>query len=213
MKILLLEDNESLSEIIKEMLESNGYKVDSFIDGEDALYNSVNGYDCFILDINVPLIDGLSLLKDIRQNDKSTPAIIISSNIESNTVKEAYDVGCTDFLKKPFYIFELENKIDMICKKNKKITLLNNYKYNFNFEILYDTNDNEVKLTHKEKLFITLLLKSAYNSASLDAIEQYVWEGEIASIMSIRSLVKRLRSKLPQNSIITENYGYSIVTK
>ncbi len=58
MKILLLEDNENLSEIIVEMLEEKNYKVDTFSDGEEAYNNIINGYDCFVLDINVPNIDG-----------------------------------------------------------------------------------------------------------------------------------------------------------
>lgn len=213
MKILLLEDNVSFAEIIKEMLESKGYIVDFFIDGEDVLTNCTNGYDCFLLDINVPNIDGLTLLKEIRKLYTDTPAIIISSNIELETVKEAYIAGCTDYLKKPFYIYELEQKINMLCKRDIIINLLCSYTYDFNREILFDETNNEVKLTYKERLFMTLLLKSTNRITSLTTIEQYVWEGEESTTTSIRSLVKRLRYKLPKETIITENYGYSISIK
>lgn len=213
MKILLLEDNLSLAEVIKEMLEDKDYIVDFFDDGDEVLTNCTNGYDCFILDINVPHIDGLTLLKEIRELYVDVPAIIISSNIALETVKEAYIAGCTDFLKKPFYIYELEQKIDMLCKRDSVILLLDGFTYDFKYEILYDEKEEAVKLTHKEQLFMTLLLKNPNHMTALTTIEQYVWEGEFASIMSIRSLVKRLRAKLPSNSITTQTYGYTITVK
>ena len=111
MKILILEDNERLANLIVEALEQKKYHVNLFSDGKRALEAIDNGYDCFILDINVPGIDGLSLLKEIRSMDDSTPAIIISANVELDTIQEAYSKGCDEYLKKPFYMYELETKI------------------------------------------------------------------------------------------------------
>ncbi|RXJ86076.1 DNA-binding response regulator [Arcobacter sp. CECT 8985] len=213
MKILLLEDNISLAEIIKEMFKEKGLNVDWFEDGEEALYNITNGYDCFILDINVPSLDGLNLLKEIRSRDKTTPAIIISSNIEFETIKKAYNTGCNDFLKKPFYIYELECKVDLLCNKEEEIIFCNNISYNLKEEILYDKNKNSIKLTQKEKRLLTLLCKTPNIAVSLDAIEQYVWEGEIVGISGIRSLIKRIRSKVCKEFIQTDNYGYKLITK
>jgi len=138
MKILLLEDNLNLASIIKEMLEEKKYKVDFFSDGNLVLDNFMNGYDCFILDINVPNVDGLTLLKTIRDYDLSIPVIIISSNIELNTIKNAYVKGCNDFLKKPFYIYELEAKIDLLCKKDTIIYLNDDFYFNIDEEILFN---------------------------------------------------------------------------
>ncbi|PHO13772.1 DNA-binding response regulator [Malaciobacter halophilus] len=211
MKILILEDNFNLANIIKEMLEEKNYKVDSFNDGNLVLDNFMNGYDCFILDINVPNIDGLTLLKTIRDYDISIPVIIISSNIELNTIKNAYIKGCNDFLKKPFYIYELEAKIDLLCKKDTIIYLNNDFYFNTNEEILYNNLNKEIHLTHKEKQFLILASKYPSQSISLELIEQYVWEGEMASTMSIRSLIKRLRMKLPKDSIETTTYGYKVI--
>lgn len=211
MKILLLEDNLNLASIIKEMLEEKKYKVDFFSDGNLVLNNFMNGYDCFILDINVPNVDGLTLLKTIRSYDLSIPVIIISSNIELNTIKNAYVKGCNDFLKKPFYIYELEAKIDLLCKKETIIYLNDNFYFNIDEEILFNKLNEEVHLTYKEKQFLILASKYPSQSISLELIEQYVWEGEIASTMSIRSLIKRLRTKLPKNSIETTTYGYKVI--
>ena len=114
MKILLLEDNKRLSNLIIEALEEKNYKVDWFEDGKLALQSIHNGYDCFILDINVPGIDGLSLLKELRVMDDKTPAIIISANVELETIKDAYVKGCDEYMKKPFYIYDLETRIDKL---------------------------------------------------------------------------------------------------
>ncbi|RXJ66667.1 DNA-binding response regulator [Halarcobacter ebronensis] len=212
MKILLLEDNVSLAEIIKEMFEEKGLIVDWFKDGEEALYAIINGYDCFVLDINVPSLSGLNLLKEIRDRDKTTPAIIISSNIELETIQKAYVNGCNDFLKKPFYIYELECKVDLLCKNEKNINLCEGFSYNLKDEILYDKENNSVKLTHKEKRLLTLLCKTPNITVSLEVIEQYVWEGEIVGISGIRSLIKRVRLKICKEFIQTENYGYKLIT-
>lgn len=211
MKILLLEDNVNLAEIIKEMFEEKGLSVDWFQDGQEALYAIINGYDCFILDINVPTLSGLKLLEEIRDRDKNTPTIIISSNIELETIQKAYVHGCNDFLKKPFYIYELERKVDLLCKNEKKIDFCNGFSYNLEEEILFDEKNDSVKLTQKEKRLLTLLCKTPNKTVTLETIEQYVWEGEIVGISGIRSLIKRVRSKICKEFIQTENYGYKLV--
>jgi DNA-binding response OmpR family regulator len=211
MKILLLEDNVSLAEIIKEVFEEKGFTLDWFVDGQEALYSIVDGYDCFILDIHVPRLNGVALLKEIRDRDSKTPAIIISSDIELETIQKAYASGCNDFLKKPFYIYELECKVDLLAKKNELIILGNGYQYDVNSETLYDSDQNIVKLTLKEKRLLTLLSKTPNRIVSLDVIEQYVWEGELVGISGIRSLIKRVRAKISKEVVQTENYGYKLI--
>jgi DNA-binding response OmpR family regulator len=211
-KILLLEDTVSLAEIIQEMLEEKGYKVDWFEEGEEALFHSVNGYDCFILDINVPNVDGLELLKEIRSREKKTPAIIISANIELETIQKAYGMGCNDFLKKPFYMYELERKIELLCSSLELMLLDNGFSYEVQEGLLYDTKKRVVKLTPKESRFMRLLAKTPNKLVTIDAIEQYVWEGDEVSLWGVRSLVKRLRTKLSEKSIETQSYGYALLT-
>ena len=106
MKIILLEDNARLNATIVKRLEAKAYSVDSFIDGQEAYDALDNGYTCFILDINVPSLDGIEILKQIRDFYPETPVIIISSSVELEVIKDAYSYGCNDFLKKPFFIEE-----------------------------------------------------------------------------------------------------------
>lgn len=211
MKILLLEDNKRLNSVIKTALELEGYKVDSFFDGDEALNALQNGYSCFILDINVPNLDGISILEYIRLNHKKTPVIIISSNHDLEKIQKSYSFGCDDYLKKPFYIFELIQKVKKLCLIPKSFLEFDQiYKYDFVNHILYE-NNQEVELTKKEILFLELFSKNLHHVATYDEIEEYVWEGESTTGVNIRSMIKRLRKKIPHNSIvIIKGLGYSL---
>jgi DNA-binding response OmpR family regulator len=211
MKILLLEDNRRLSNLIIDALEESYYKVSSFSDGKMALEAIDDGYDCFILDINVPGVDGLSLLKQIRLLDDSTPAIIISANIELETIKDAYKKGCDEYLKKPFYVDELLFKVDKLCKPLKsKVQLPDNYIFDINLGILYHKND-QIKLAKKEILLLSLMAKNLDKIVTFDMIEHYVWEGELTNLENIRALIKRVRKKLPPNTLLSQGgMGYKL---
>ena len=214
MKVLLLEDNKRLSNLIIEALEEKNYKIDWFEDGKMALESMYNGYDCFILDINVPSVDGLSFLKELRVMNKSTPAIIISANVELETIKDAYIKGCDEYIKKPFYIYELELKLDKLCKKeNSSIKLPMNFIYDMEKEKLFDEKNEEVKLAKKEILLFNLFVKNLEKVITFEQIEQYVWEGDLTTNENIRALIKRLRKKLPNDTIISQGgMGYILNT-
>lgn len=206
MKILVLEDNERLANLVVEALEQKKYHVVLFRDGKKALEAIDDGFDCFILDINVPGLDGISLLKEIRSMDTATPAIIISANIELETIQDAYHKGCDEYLKKPFYMYELELKIEKLCKPKVVILkLAQGYSYDMEHEILLDANQEEIKLAKKEILLLNLFAKNLGKTITFERIEQYVWEGELTTTENIRALVKRLRKKLPEETI--ENQG------
>lgn len=213
MKILLLEDNERLSNLIIETLEEKSYHIDWFKDGKEALEAIYNGYDCFILDINVPRLDGLSLLKEIKIMDTETPSIIISANVELDAIQYAYTNGCDEYIKKPFYIYELEKKLDKLCKKrDTKIKLVSSYSFDTKSELLFDEENKEVKLAKKEINMFNLFAKNINKIVTYEQIEQYVWEGEVTSNDNIRALMKRMRKKLPQNAIDSKSgVGYRLV--
>ena len=214
MKVLLLEDNKRLSNLIIEALEEKNYKIDWFEDGKEALKAIYNGYDCFILDINVPGVDGLTLLKELRDMNKTTPAIIISANVELETIKDAYIKGCDEYIKKPFYIYELELKLDKLCKKdNNAIKLPLGFVYDIEKEKLFDDKNEEIKLAKKEILVFNLFAKNLEKVITFEQIEQYVWEGDLTTNENIRALIKRLRKKLPNDTIVSQGgMGYILNT-
>ena len=211
MKVLVLEDNVSLSKVIKKGLEKEGYFVDCFDDGDKALDVIKNGYNCFILDINVPSLDGISVLKHIRSYYSDVAVLIMSSNHELEKIKSAYEMGCNDYIKKPFFIYELAQKVKSLCKiEHKYLQFSSTCKYSFIEHILYE-NDEKVILAKKEILFLELYIKNLNRVVSYEELETYVWEGEITNLDNIRALIKRLRKKLPEESIkIVTGIGYTL---
>lgn len=214
MKILLLEDNEKLNKSIQKRLALKDYNVDAFIDGQDAFNAITNGYSCFVLDINVPNVDGIKILKKIREYYPEVPVLIISATVELDIIKESYDFGCNDYLKKPFFIDELEIKIERLCKiSDDKIQF--DAKSFFNYkDSLVVIDGSEQRLTKKERLLLNLFLTKQNQVVSYDSIENYVWEGAFVSLESIRSLVRRLRKVLDKEYIETVvDTGYIFKTK
>ncbi|QKF74369.1 two-component system response regulator [Aliarcobacter faecis] len=203
MKILLLEDNQKLNETITKRLKMKNYNVISFIDGAEAYEKITEGFSCFILDINVPNIDGINILKKIRELYEIVPVIIISASVELDMIKQSYDFGCNDYLKKPFFIDELEIKIEKLCNiKDKKIYFDKNSYFDFISSIII-INDKEIRLTKKEKLLLNLFLTKQNQVITYETIENYVWEGNFVSLDSIRSLILRLRKILDKDFIQT----------
>ncbi|WP_421715659.1 response regulator transcription factor [Arcobacter arenosus] len=203
MKIMLLEDNVKLNSTIKKRLELKGYKVFSYVDGKEAFNNITEGFSCFILDINVPNVDGIKILKKIREFYSEVPVIIISASVELDVIKESYDFGCNDYLKKPFFIDELEIKVERLCQITDDIITFDKDCY-FDYKSSTITIDGETqRLTKKERLLINLFLTKKNQVLTYEAIENYVWEGSFVSIESIRSLVRRLRKVVKKDYIET----------
>ena len=214
MKILLLEDNKKLNETITKRLKMKGYNLLSFTDGALAFDAITEGFSCFVLDINVPNIDGIKILKKIREYYKTLPVIIISASVELDVIKQAYDLGCNDFLKKPFFIDELEIKIEKLCKiQNDEICFDENCYFDFKSSVI-KMKDKEIRLTKKEKLLMNLFLTKKNQVISYESIESYVWEGNFASLESIRSLIRRLRKVIDKDyiqTVVDTGYIFKIV--
>lgn len=201
MKILLLEDDSILNEAIKNTLESFGYKVDSFFDGEEALDNVSNKYDLYILDVNTPKLNGISVLKHIKKINLNSKVIMISANINIDQIRKAYENGCDDYVKKPFDIEEIILKIKRLDTSSyKKIELQKNIQFCTLHKELYIEN-TICDLTKNEKNFLTLLVENKGSKITYEQIEDFVYQGTSKSNNAIRSLVKRLRKKLPKDLI------------
>lgn len=214
MKIFLVEDDTLLNEAITATFSSLGYKVTPFDDGKTAFDNIDKSYDLFIIDINLPNVNGMELVKQIKKVYKEANVFIMSADIDIQTIVKAYDLGCIDYIKKPFDIREIIAKIKHTLKiplgnvrfKNCPLSMYNKDKQVF----IYDKQ--EIRLTAKELLLFEILLKHANNTVSNEQIEDYVW-GESFKNGHVRQLVAKLRKKISCN--IIENYnsnGYVINT-
>ena len=211
MKILLLEDDFSLNEAIRETLENYDYEVDSFYDGMKAYMNISNDYDLYILDINTPSLEGLDLLSYIKKSKSNSNVLMISAIIDIDKIRKAYKLGCDDYIKKPFEIEELLFKIERINKKENHLIEINSFTkyYLRKKELLID--DKLCILTKNEKNFLHLLIENHNEIVDYSKIEDFVYNGEAKTSDAIRSMVKRLRKKM--NSELIENVleeGYRI---
>lgn len=117
MKLLFVEDEEELSEIICRGLRKCGYAVDAAFDGEEALdYYNFSKYDVIVLDLNLPLIDGLEVLNEIRKKDLETKILILSARSAVDDRVQGLDMGANDYLTKPFDFLELDARIRNLAR-------------------------------------------------------------------------------------------------
>lgn len=210
MKIFLLEDDYSLNDTIKEMLEKDGFVVDSFYNGEKAFENILQDYNLYILDINVPNIDGITILEKIKSINANSKVIIISANIDIEKITQAYEKDCDDYIKKPFDLLEFRLKVRKITNHFQIEQFALNIYFNMKTKSLYK-NKEEVYLTKLEKNLLFLLLKNRSKKISHHQIEEFLYEGTAKTSMAIRTLVKRLRDKLPKDTIFNSlDEGYYI---
>ncbi|MDP3464557.1 MAG: response regulator transcription factor [Sulfuricurvum sp.] len=146
MKILLLEDDLLLGETLEELLNDAHYDVHWVKDGEEAAEATFDTpYDLYILDINVPKINGLKLLEELREAGDDTRVIFISALSDIASISKGFHLGAEDYLKKPFFPEELLVRIDAKFTKSQKIIQ--------HGEITFNPQNNEV---HKEGQLITL---------------------------------------------------------
>ena len=198
MKLMLIEDEYLLNKTIKTYLDSKGFEVVAFLDGLEALENISNGFDLFIIDIDIPKITGIEILEHIRKIYPTIPVIIISATIDMQMITQAYTKGCNDYLKKPFDIKELELKINAFTRDiNSKITLAENLIYNKNTQTI-KYNNELITLTAHENKFLILLTENINNTVKHEYIESTIWGMETPHL---RQLVNRLRKKIPINII------------
>ena len=193
MNILIIEDDLTLNELITDYLKLNDNVVVSLEDGINATgIIDKRIFDLYIIDIDIPHISGLEIVKYIRQKDISTPIIMITASIELENFKTAYQNGCDDYIKKPFYLEELQIRIDkLLSKKLNEYSLIkisNNITYDKEYEELI-VNGETKRLRKKEKRLLCLLLQNINKTVSNEVIQNYVWENEIKEYHPLRQLV------------------------
>jgi DNA-binding response OmpR family regulator len=217
MKILLLEDDYNYNESIKEYLESIGYEVDAFFNGEDALDAIMeNCYYLLLLDVKVPKINGHELIKMIKEVNNQTPIIIMTSLVDIDNIAIGYELGCNDYLKKPFELKELELRINTLIKKNyetnsdSELKLACGFKFNF-VEGILSKDEEDVNLTQKEKDLVRYLLNRKNSYCEIETLRQEVWEGKEISYADIRMYIRKIRLKASKDFIkSSRGLGYRI---
>jgi len=208
-QILLVEDNETLSELISEYLSEQGYDVTVRADAKAALDTAYErNFDILILDVKLPKGDGFSLLRELRRLGDDTPAIFTTSLNALQDLEIGYKSGCDDYLKKPYELKELLLRIQILIKRkfshvnDEFIELNGGYKFYPSSKTLRQ-NGQIVNLSNKESELLALFLENKNALLSKETIFEKIWNyGEEPSELSLRVYVKNLRRILGKDAII-----------
>ena len=208
-QILLVEDDETLSELISEYLSEQGYDVTVRADAKAALDTAYErNFDILILDVKLPKGDGFSLLRELRRLGDDTPAIFTTSLNALQDLEIGYKSGCDDYLKKPYELKELLLRIQILLKRkfshvnDEFIELNGGYKFYPSSKTLQQ-NGQIVNLSNKESELLALFLENKNALLSKEAIFEKIWNyGEEPSELSLRVYVKNLRRILGKDAII-----------
>ena len=218
-KILFVEDEKVTRENYVMYLKMCFQEVYEADDGEKAyeLYTKIKP-DIMIIDINIPKLNGLELLKRIRQKDQTTKAIMLTAHTDKIFLMDAIALKLTQYLVKPVdrktlqeaLITTIQELTNYETISLKKIDLKNNFYWNIETMELSQFNVL-VELTSNERKFLSLLFSKKSKTFTYDEIFEYFWEEESFNINSLKNMVKRLRKKLPDDSILNQfNEGYKI---
>jgi len=207
-RVLLLEDDPNLAKTLVKYLSFNGYEVDWVKDGEEAVELSYNHrYLLYLFDINVPLLNGIDLLKLLRDAEDFTPTIIISAQIDIASVTKGFMAGADDYLKKPFDPEELLLRIKVKTASLQESITIQGYRLNLqNSEIFYQ--EEPLFLSSVQKSLFMALLKNSPNPVTYDELMSLL---DKPSENALRVNIAKLKKTLKLEIKSLRGVGYKIV--
>ena len=203
LKILIVEDEKRLAQLLKEAIADSFFRVVIAKDGNEGLKKfKTFKPDIVITDIMMPFCDGLEMTQKIKELDENIPIIILSAHSDKEKLLKAIDVGINKYFIKPFDPDEVILHIKKIApnlNKKKQIVLKENFIFDNNSINLYK-NDELITLTKREKEFFYLLIKYKNNLVTTEQIKQTLWNEEVND-ERVRTFIKRLRLKTSKKII------------
>lgn len=215
-KILFLEDDLLFAESIIDLLEEESFIVEHFSNGQSALDATFDKkFDIYLLDINVPIINGKTLLKELRDSKDNTPTIFLTSYKDKDTLVDSFNAGADDYISKPFDNDEFILRLKALMRRAniqsiKKVGALSHDE--LHQRILYE--NYELDLSKKEYELLLLLMRHANSAVPKELILNELWSAsESGSDGAIRVYINRLKQLLPQMTIQNiRGVGYKLVS-
>ncbi|WP_457743312.1 response regulator transcription factor [Sulfurimonas sp.] len=205
MKILLLEDDTALANILVDFLEDEYEVVQTYSMKKALTLAEEDSFDLYIFDINVPDGDGISLLRELREFNDTTPAIFITAFHDTKYLTSAFESGANDFIRKPFELEELSQRITNI-KRHFGLDTLIRLDENITFDTkVHSLNigTKRIALTHKESDCLHYFYKNRHRVISSDELLQNFWGfDEMPSDDAIRTIIKNLRKHIGKEHIV-----------
>ena len=215
MKILLLEDEVMLNSAITEYLDGLGYKVHQFFNGGEALDSAMKDkFDLYIMDINVPVQSGFSILETRHEHKIQTPTIFISAMTDIEDITRGFNLGCFDYIKKPFHLKELILRIERLLETQKAplnhTILSENYHYSIEEKHLFFQNKIET-LSKRQLDIVNFLAQNIGYIVTYDQFRESVWENDLIDNATIRAEINRLKKSLKEDFIKNiRGLGYKV---
>ena len=216
LKLLIIEDEQSLLKALSKGFSKLGYIVETAADGEQALeqYYS-NQYSLIILDLNLPKLDGLDVLLEIRKENINIPVLVLSARNEIEDKIKGLDMGANDYLSKPFHFSELEARVRALLRRNFKtaptVIICDSIRLDTSLRMVF-FHDSRVPLTKKEYGILEYLMLNRGRVISGEELIAVVWESDADSFTNAFKVhITAMRKKLPENFIKNEKgQGYYV---
>lgn len=214
--ILYVEDEEKIRTKIADTLKYYVKKIITAKDGEEG-YNLYLRHkpDIILSDILMPIVDGIEMVKMIRQEDIKIPIVLMTAHTEKEYLLDAVKLHLENYLVKPVSLHQILNALNTCIEKVNVINstgcnLPEGYSYDMHHKIL-TYNGNTIKLCKKEISFLELLIKNAHRVVNYKEFQEEVWGHDVMTDNAVRSTVNGLRKKLPKNIITNlSGIGYKL---
>ena len=201
MKLLLAEDEIAMSEAVVDILNCHKYSVDAVYDGEDALYYARSqSYDGIILDVMMPKLDGLSVLRQLRRDNNTTPVLLLTARAEVEDRIDGLDAGADDYLPKPFVMGELLARVRAMLRRRENYTpdvlRAGNVELDAS-RFLLSVGAGTLSLSRLEYQLMELFMRNPGITFPAEALLERVWGGDSdAEVGSVWVYISYLRKKL-----------------
>jgi len=200
-KILLLEDDLNLRDTIEEELEEDGFLITSTDKSDDIIdLTYEERFDIYLFDVNVIGMNGFKLLEALREAGDETPTIFLTSKNKTKDVIEGFDVGASDYIKKPFDMDELVARIFRFLKTKKSYNISENITY---FAESYEVINHEkrILLNQKDAKILEYFLKHKNQVISKEQILDDVYEGEYITDSTFRGYIKKIKTAIGEEHL------------
>jgi heavy metal response regulator len=205
MRILVVEDEKKVASFLKKGLEEEYYAVDCAYDGEEALFMvEANNYDLVLLDIMLPKIDGLEVLKGVRDKGLTFPVLMLTAKDSVEDVIKGLDAGGDDYLTKPFAFAELLARVRALIRRKEREPAEELRVADLVLDPVTHTvrrEEREIELTTKEYALLEYLMRHVNRVVTRTMISEHVWDYNFDPMTNVIDVyVNHLRKKIDRNS-------------
>lgn len=222
-RILLVEDDSTLAMIVSETLQRDGFEVEIAVNGEEGLHKFTRcGADLIVADVMMPRMDGFGMARLIRQIDRHVPILFLTAKSEIDDIVEGFELGCNDYLKKPFRMLELIVRIKALLRRDRpdesEKLVIGEYTLDLSTQRLEHPENGSIQLTVIEARILRELALNRGDTVDASVLMQLIWQRDDPySRNSLHGFIHKLRRYLRHDSSISilnqRGIGYMLTVK